>query len=169
MRHPQESVEADPLLAAFDLAHINGMQFGPFRQPLLTHAGPGAVLPNCCAESLELSRARHRPPRKQEGAKPNTPNMGVFCACHAQALAIAMASLGSPAVSLSRDESGYENPDSSETPMAGENMRTMLTLVVSGRLLQRKALSARSAFVGCRWIPAFADEPSTTSKKNRKE
>ena len=72
-------MEADPLLAAFNLADVNGMQLSLFGQLFLTHAGLGAVLPDRGSENPDwLSCARHSLSKKQEVEKSNTPNMGVF-------------------------------------------------------------------------------------------
>jgi hypothetical protein len=72
-------MEADPLLAAFDFAHVNRMQLSLFRQPLLAYARLGTVLADGGTKNSELlSRVRHRPPKKQEETESNTPNMGVF-------------------------------------------------------------------------------------------
>jgi hypothetical protein len=77
--NPQQSMEADPLLAAFDFTHINRVQLGLFRQPLLAHARLGTVLADGGTKNSELlSLSRHSLERKQEETESNTPNMGVF-------------------------------------------------------------------------------------------
>ncbi len=78
-RNSQKRMEADPLLAALDLAYIDRMQLSLFRQLFLAHPGLVAVLPDRRTEDFELlSGVRHSPPKEQEDGKWNTPNMGVF-------------------------------------------------------------------------------------------
>lgn len=44
--HSQKGMEADPLLAAFNLPNIDRVEVGLFRQPLLADAGLGAEIPD---------------------------------------------------------------------------------------------------------------------------
>lgn len=81
--YPQKRMKADPLLSPLNLTDINGMQIGLFRQPLLTQARCLAVFANGITQNFKLFRfAWHHFTAKQEGKKSDTPNMGLFCACH---------------------------------------------------------------------------------------
>jgi hypothetical protein len=67
MRDSQQGVEADPLLPAFDLADVNGMQICFFREPLLAQAKFGAVFTYSFTKNFELlSRRPHSLPKNQE-------------------------------------------------------------------------------------------------------
>lgn len=73
-------MQADPLFAPLDFAHIDGVKVGFLRQFFLAQSGLDALFPNSVAKDLQLrSWARHSFLAKQEEIKKNTPNMGVFC------------------------------------------------------------------------------------------
>jgi hypothetical protein len=77
--HTQKSVKTDPLFATFDLADVNRMKIGLFRERFLAHACAIAVLSNRVAKGFEMFfRARHNCLREQEAEHRNTPNMGLF-------------------------------------------------------------------------------------------
>jgi hypothetical protein len=82
VRYAQQRVQADPLLASLDFAYVHRMQTGFFRQIFLAEASLFAVFANGFSENPELlSRVSHDRSAKQEWAKQNTPNMGLFCSC----------------------------------------------------------------------------------------
>ena len=72
-------MEADPLFATFDLADVNGMEVGFFRELFLAQASPGPVASDRVAQDFQVrSSARHKSLEKQIRREVNTPNMGVF-------------------------------------------------------------------------------------------
>lgn len=80
--HPQKRMKADPLFSPLDLADINRMQVGLFRQFFLAQSRRVAALANGIAQDFKLLRfAWHQLPAEQEGEKSDTPNTGLFCAC----------------------------------------------------------------------------------------
>jgi hypothetical protein len=77
--NPQKRVEANPLLAALNSADVVWVQFRLFRQLLLAHSSPRAVLPDCLAQDFELlTVTRHSRSKNQKRLEANTHNMGVF-------------------------------------------------------------------------------------------
>ena len=77
----QKRMKTDPLLTAFDLADVNGMQVGFFCEPFLAHARSIAAVSDRFAKDFELLFGpRHGCLGKQDGQPWNTPNMGLFAA-----------------------------------------------------------------------------------------
>lgn len=75
----QQSMKTDPLLTAFDLADVNRMKIGLFRQFFLAHASSVAVFSDRLSKDFEMwFWPRHGCLEKQEGEQANTPNMGSF-------------------------------------------------------------------------------------------
>lgn len=92
--YPQQSMEANPLLAALNFANVHGMKVGLFRKLFLAQASFFAALPNRIAQNLEgRLGSRHSGSGKQAERSLNTPNMGLFLAlsfpnqCHTKMLA----------------------------------------------------------------------------------
>src|SRR6266540_4610776 len=69
---PQKGMQADPLISAFDFAHVNGMELRLLRELLLAQAGPLPVSSYRLAKELSLTRnVRHKPQQKQTGSETN--------------------------------------------------------------------------------------------------
>jgi hypothetical protein len=81
LRNAQKRVQADPLFTAFNLADVNRMQIGLFGQPFLAHPYGLAAVSDGLTQDFQLARTRHSSLRKQDRAKLNTPNMGLFLSC----------------------------------------------------------------------------------------
>ena len=81
LSHPQERMQANPLLAAFHFPYINRMQIGLFGQSLLAHSGLFSAIANGITQDFELSRTRHSLLGKHGRVKTRTPNMGLFYPC----------------------------------------------------------------------------------------
>jgi hypothetical protein len=87
-------MEANPLLAALDLAHVNRMKLRFLRQFFLTQTGFDAVVPNGLTKNLQFrSCPRHRDLAEHHETPTTTPNMGVFFACIEMAGRLKMATV----------------------------------------------------------------------------
>jgi hypothetical protein len=75
---PEQSVQTDPLLSAFNFPHINRVQIRFFRKLFLAQASLFAATPNGVAQDFQLSRTRHGLLAKQDQRNVRTPNMGLF-------------------------------------------------------------------------------------------
>jgi len=79
--YAQQCVQADPLFSTFNFANINRMQVGFFGQTFLAQTSLLAAVADSVTEDFQLARTRHSVSGKQDRAKHDTPNMGVFLSC----------------------------------------------------------------------------------------